>query len=322
MRNKVIKFLFVTLLMIIINVPVQAIPAGADKAAKASVSINADQIKDDEAEVIKKFSFKDKFQRNPQAQIKSFYKDFNKYSEKNDIEKLKNMYSDSYINNDGFDKTIIFEMMTKAQDAYKDIEYTTTIENISVGGNYAVADIHEFAIGSTSNKQEEIDDYGLVCSDLYYTDYLKKEGNKWKITATNVKSEKVVLKYGETKSMPIEITAPTLVPAGNEYDVKVTTDSPNGVLVIGSIVNEQIVYPQVQKKDLFKSVKSGVLERVLKANTENHNEYAAVTIGVTRASIEPPQVVFNMTGMAFLMTRVNVYNKTVNLNKDKETANE
>lgn len=298
-----------------------AVPAASEKTANVQMSVKADEIQDDEAEIIKKFSFKDKFQRSPEAQIKSFYNDFNKYSEKNEIEKLKSLYSDSYVNNDGFNKNTIFKMMTQAADAYKDIEYTTTIEKISVEGNYAVVNVHEFAMGTTSKKQEEINDYGLVSSDLYYTDYLKKEGNKWKIASTYVNAERVALKYGEAKLMPIDITAPRLVTAGSEYDVKVSAKSPNGVLVIGSIVNEPIVYPQVQKKDVFKSVKSGVLERVLKSNEENHNEYAAVTVGVTRASIEPPDVIFNMTGMAFVMSRVNVQSEDKVINKeDKETS--
>lgn len=317
-RKIILKVVFIVILVFTFGFQTAiAVTPVTDKAENTSFKVETNQIKDDEAEIINRFSLRDKFQRSPEAQIRSFYKDFNKFSQKNEIDKLKSLYSDSYVNNDGFNKTTIFEMMMQASEAYKDIEYVTTIEKIEVDGNYAAVDVHEFAIGSTAKKQEEINDYGLVSSDIYYTDYLKKEGNKWKISATNVKSEKVALKYGETKSMPIEIIAPKLIPANSEYDVKIKTQSPNGVLVIGSIVNEQIVYPQVQKKDVFKSVKSGVLERILKSNNENHNEYVAVTLGVTRASIEPPQVVFNMTGMAFIMSRVNVYKQDEKSNVEK-----
>ena len=135
------------------------------------------------------------------------------------------------------------------------------------------------------------------------------------------KVEKVSLKYGEAKSMPVDITAPKLVPENCEYDVKVKIDSPDGVLVIGSIVNDRIVFPHSQKKDVFKSVKSDVLERVVRANNNGNNEYVSATIGITRASIEPPKVMFKMTGMAFVMSRVNIINE----NKDtdiKELVNE
>ena len=321
-RKLFIKILFVLVFSISIISQAFAVPQEIEKAQKATVKIDASQINDEEAEIIKKFSLRDKFQRSPETQIRNFYKDFNKYSENNDIEKLKSLYADDFINNDGFNKKTVFEMITKAQDAYKDIEYTTTIENIVTDGKYASVDIHEAAVGTTTKKQEQIDDYGLVASDITYTDYLKKDGNKWKISSSVVKSEKVALKYGETKNMPIEITAPRYVPEGSSYDVTIKTDAPNGVLVLGSIVNEPIVLPQVQNKDVFKSIKSGLLERVLKANTDGNNEYAAVTVGITRATIEPPDVVFTMTGMAFLMSRVNVLHKNNFINKETEESND
>lgn len=317
-KRNLLKVLFLVVIILYFGNNANAITAAADKAANVSVSVDVKDISTEEAEFIKKFSFRNKFQRSPEAQIKSFYKDYNKYSEKNDIEKLKSLYSDSYVNNDGFNKETIFKMMSMASDSYKEVEYITDIEKISVEGNYAVVDVHEVAIGSTAKKQEDLNDYGLVTSDLYYTDNLVKEGNKWKIAATVVKSEKVALKYGEAKNMPIEITAPKMISAGADYDVRVKTQSPDGVLVIGSIINEQIVFPQIQNKDKFKSVKSDVIERILKANEDSHNEYAAVTIGITRASIEPPAVVFNMTGMAFVMTRVNVLPVNNNVKIEKE----
>ncbi len=314
--NKFLNILTTMLILMLCQNQAQAISTVVEKAQDTTATINTTEILESESEVIKKFSFKNKLQRTPEAQIRTFYKNFNKYTQKNEIDKLKEMYSDSYINNDGFDKHTIFTMAEKAAGAYKDIEYKTTIEKISVDGNYAVVDVNEFAIGSTANEHEEIGDTGLVSSDLYYTDYLQKEGNKWKIIATTMKQEKVALKYGETKGMPIEVIAPKLVPENTEYTVKVKTETPNGCLVVGSIVNEPIVYPQVQKKDNYRSVKSGELERVLKANKDGNNEYAAMTLGITRATIEPPEVVFNMTGMAFIITRVNIYKK--NVKEDKE----
>ena len=314
--NKFLNILTTMLILMLCQNQAQAISTVVEKAKDTTATINTTEILESESEVIKKFCFKNKLQRTPEAQIRSFYKNFNKYTQKNEIDKLKEMYSDSYINNDGFDKHTIFTMAEKASGAYKDIEYKTTIEKISVDGNYAVVDVNEFAIGSTANEHEEIGDTGLVSSDLYYTDYLQKEGNKWKIIATTMRQEKVALKYGETKGMPIEVIAPKLVPENTEYTVKVKTDTPNGCLVVGSIVNEPIVYPQVQKKDNYRSVKSGELERVLRANKDGNNEYAAITLGITRATIEPPEVVFNMTGMAFIITRVNIYKK--NVKEDKE----
>ncbi|MGM9993557.1 MAG: hypothetical protein ACI37R_02365 [Candidatus Avigastranaerophilus sp.] len=322
MKNCVLKTLLILSIILSFSVKAaDAIPASAEQTARETGSVSTTDIKESEADIIKRFSLKNKFQRSPEAQIRTFYKNYVKYSEQNNEEKLKSLYSDVFINNDGFNKNTVFKMMEQSIDAYKDITYNSNIENIFAEDNYAMVDVHEFAMGSTTKKNNEIDDYGLITSDIYYTDYLRKEGNKWKITATVIKSEKVSLKYGEAKSMPVDITAPKLVPENCEYDVKVKIDSPDGVLVIGSIVNDRIVFPHSQKKDVFKSLKSDVLERVVRANNNGNNEYVSATIGITRASIEPPKVMFKMTGMAFVMSRVNIINE----NRDtdiKELVNE
>lgn len=308
MKRKILNLLLITALLFSLGVQSSKAITPAPEKASQTVSINPNEIQESEAEVIKKFRFKNKFQRSPEAQIKSFYKTFSKYSENNEVDKLKSLYSDSFVNNDGFDKNTIFKMMTDSADAYKDIKNTLDVEKVSVEGDNAVVDLHEYAIGSTSKINNNTGDYGLISSDMYYTDYLRKEGGKWKITSTNIKSERVMLKYGEAKNMAIEIIAPQLVTAGTEYNVDVNLSSPDGVMLVGSIVNEQILYPQVQKKDVFRAIKSDALSRVLKANTDGNNEYATATIGVTRVSVEPPKVTVGMTGMAFAMTRINVIN--------------
>ena len=308
MKRKILNLLLILSVLFSFGVQSSTAITSAPEKASQTVSIDPNEIPDNEAEVIKKFRFKNKFQRSPEAQIRSFYKSFSKYSEHNEAEKLKALYSNSFLNNDGFDKDTIFKMMTDSVDAYKDIKNTLDIEKINVDGNYAVVDLHEFAIGSTSKINNNTGDYGLISSDMYYTDYLQKEGGKWKIISTNIKSEKVMLKYGEAKNMAVEIIAPKLVPAGSEYNVDVNLSSPDGVVLIGSIVNDQILYPQVQKKDVFRAIKSDELCRVLKSNTEGNNEYATATIAITRVSVQPPKVTVGMTGMAFIMTRINIVN--------------
>ena len=97
---------------------------------------------------------------------------------------------------------------------------------------------------------------------------------------------------------------------------------PDGVFIVGSISNEPIVLPQVINKEVFRSVKNETLTRVLKANTDGNNEYATASIAITRAQVEPNSVVINMTGMAFVMKRVNVtaLNKNVNIKEEDSNA--
>lgn len=317
-KTKILYFAFILGIMLSVNNLSYAVSAIPQKDVNTNIAVEAYDEDIEETDIIKKVSFRDKFKRSPESQIISFFKKYNRYSSKNNIEKLKELYSDDFINNDGFNKKTIFKMMEMASGAYKDVSYVTDIESIKVDGNYAVVKAYEIAKGETIKVIDKLQDTGTISSEIYYTDYLKKEGNKWKIVASYVNSEKVELKYGEAKNMVVDVVAPQTVPAGSEYEVSITTKTPDGVFAVGSIVNESIVYPQVQAKDVFRSIKSETLSRILKANTENNNEYATISIAITRAQIEPPSVVLNMTGMAFVMRRVNVLSVNKNVKFDKE----
>ena len=287
----------------------EAITTMPKDVEKMTVAVEADELEKEETDIIKKISLRNKFKRSPKAQIENFYKRYNRYSEKNDTKKLKEMYSDSFVNNDGFDRDTIFKLMSEASDAYKNVTYTTDIVSIDVDELYAVVKVHETATGETAQKAEKVNDYGFIKSDLYYTNYLRKEGGKWKILSAEIESEDISLLYGEAKKANITMSAPKVIPAGVEYDAAVKIEAPDGCFVVGSIVDEQIKYPQTQPKDVLRAVKSEELARILKSNTENHNEYATISLGITRPHIEPPAVVIDMTGMAIVMSRVNVIQK-------------
>lgn len=284
-----------------------------------TVEADTDEFKKDELSIIKRISLRDKFKRSPESQIESFFKKYTKYSEKNEIGKLKELYSDNYVNNDGFDKETLFKVMEEASEAYKNVNYETEILSIDVDGTYAVVNLHETAEGETAQKAAKINDYGSIFSDIYFVNYMRKEDGKWKIIASEIKSEKVALKYGEAKNTNVIMHAPKVIPAGSEYEVSVRVEAPDGALVVGSIVNEPIKFPQTQAKDVLRAVKYEELARVLKSNTGNNNEYAAVSLGITRPRIEPPSVVIDMTGMAIVMSRVNVF--SVNNKIDEEIKN-
>ncbi len=297
----------------------QAITTAPIDAETVSVSVDAEDIDNEEFDIIKKISLRNKLKRSPKAQIESFYKKYNRYTEHNDTKKLKDLYSASFVNNDGFDRDTIFKLMEDASSAYKNVNYTTDILNIDVKGNYAVVKIKETAVGETTEKSARLNEVGYITSDIFFTNYLRKEDGKWKIISAEIESEQIVLKYGEAKKTNIEFYAPVVIPAGTEYDATVKLEAPDGVFIVGSIVNEPIKFPQINAKDVLRAVKSEELTRVLKSNTDNYNEYATVSIGITRAQVEPPSVVVNMTGMAIVMSRVNVINKKNVIKIEKET---
>ena len=290
------------------------------KDANVTVTVQADEQEEcDETELIKRFSLRDKFKKSPENQIKDFFKKYNRYSSKNKVDKLKEMYTEDYANNDGFNKKTVFEMMDMASSSYKEVVYNTEIESIVVDGNYAVLRAKEVATVETEKVFERVNDNGKITSELRFVDYMKKEGNNWKISATEVIYEKVALMYGEAKSLAVDISAPDCVPAGSEYDVTIKASTPEHTFLVASISNDKIVFPQERVKDVFRTVKNGELARILKANNTNNNEYATASIALTRAKVEPSSVVLDMTGIAFVMKRVNVLSVNQNMKLNKES---
>lgn len=68
-----------------------------------------------------------------------------------------------------------------------------------------------------------------------------------------------------------------------------------------------------------------ILERVFNANTDNINEYAVASVGITKSEkIDDELMKVYMNGLAFIITRVNVVPKNnfvnieeLNVEKDK-----
>lgn len=312
--NKKLLYTIGTLLTLIVitNSQANAIVTIEQATEPIKVSTEATEPKTEEEKIIKRVSLREKFQRTPEAQLNSFYKKYNKYSEKNNIEKLRTLYSDSYISNDGLDKKTIFKMMEEASVAYKNVDYTTEIKEMKVYGNYATVEAIEIATGETTKSYPNLQGVGSVSSKIVYTDYLKKEAGKWKIVSTDIREEDVALKYGRAKLMTTEVTGPNCVPAGSEYDISVKINTTSEDFVVGSITNEKIKYPQEQPKDVLKSMKYDEISRILNANTEGYNEYATISLAISQAAVEPDAIVINMQGIAILMHRVNVTASKVN----------
>lgn len=314
MKKKLLIITFVLMMIAAFNA--QSALAIAPAVQKAE-NISVDEIRpevlgkeDSNLSIIKRVSLRDKLKRSPEIEIQNFFKKFNKYSEKNNIEKLKEMYSDSYVNNDGYDKETIFKLNEEAQGAYKNVDYDTQLLSIRADRFNAVVDAVETAKGETINGFGKIEGTGEITSELHYTDYLRKEDGKWRIVATDISREKLELKYGDARGKSFKVTAPECVPAGAEYEVSLKTESSLKELLIGSISNEQIKYPQEQAKDVLRAINDGELSRIIKANTLNNNEYATISVAITKADLEPNSVVIKMTGAAILMNRVNVLKAT------------
>ena len=96
-KLNVLYIIVVFALMLSFNNQSYAVSAMPQKDTNINVTVN-ETVDDDfeETDIIKRVSLRDKFKRSPEAQINSFFKKYNRYSSKNNIEKLKELYSDDY----------------------------------------------------------------------------------------------------------------------------------------------------------------------------------------------------------------------------------
>lgn len=233
-----------------------------------------------------------------------------KYANTYNFDKLKTLYADNYINADGLNKDVYFDLIKKTWVNYPDIKYKICIKNIDISGNEAIAQVNESAIANTKGASGLVNEKGLLesASDSVY--YFEKINNQWLITSDHILFEKTFLRYGSAKDIQVDLNAPCQISAGTPYTASLRLEAPKESLVIASIGKEDITYPQNVAEEVFKKLpEDNVLERMFKANDKNINEYAVASFGVTKAEIKGTNIKIYVTGLGFIMSRVNVIPK-------------
>lgn len=261
---------------------------------------------------------------NPYVEVKKALCNHLKYANSYNLDGLKALYADNYINADGLNKDIYFDLIKKTWESYPDINYTMEIKNIEVGANTAVVQVVENAIASTSAKSGIMHEKGILQSSSSNVYYFEKINNKWLITSDHIISEKTFLKYGVANDVKIDLIAPNQIVADTPYTAALEIQVPKDSLVIASVGKEDITYPQVLAEEVFRKLPDdGVLERVFKSNNKNINEYAVASFGITKARVvNQSELKIFVTGLGFVMSRVNVIPKNDYVKVAKDEKNE
>jgi len=231
-------------------------------------------------------------------------KDANAYN----LEGLKHRYAEDYINADGLNKEHYFDLIKKTWESYPDIKYRINIKNITINDDFAVAQVDEYAIGTTNSKSGIISEKGLLESNSSTIYYFGKINNEWLITSDYIIFEKTFLTYGTAKTMKVDLTAPSHMLANTQYTATLKIEPPKDSFVIASIGRENITYPQKVAEEVFRKLPDdNILERVFTSNNKNINEYSVASFGVTKAEINRgTEIKIYVTGLGFVMSRVNV----------------
>jgi hypothetical protein len=234
-----------------------------------------------------------------------------KYANAYNFDGLKSLYADSYVNSDGLNKDIYFNLIKKTWESYPDIKYKADIKNIEINQNLAVVEVIEDAIATTDSKSGIVNEKGLLESTSNSVYYLERINNEWQITSDHIISEKTFLRYGSAKEIQVDLTAPQQIFANTNYTSSLKIEPPKESLIIASIGQEKITYPQITAEEVFRRLPDdGILERVFKSNDKNINEYAVASFGVTKAEVSRgTEIKIYVTGLGFVMSRVNVIPK-------------
>src|SRR5574344_99064 len=241
-------------------------------------------------------------------QIKDLFKVYEMFANRHDLDSLGNLYSDNYINNDGFNKKTYFKSIESTWEECKDITYTTKILSIDVNGDYARVNVEETATGTLYDTMEDTPVAGEVHSKTTGIYHLLKINNRWFISGETALTDESSLPYGDARFMNIEIQSPSQVSSGETYTTTVKVDADSNTFIIGSIDKDVVTYPSsTPKSELRAMPQTQVLERILKANTDNLNEYTIASLAISKAkSSKNGGLRVYMSGLACVMKRVNV----------------
>ncbi len=256
--------------------------------------------------------------------IKNSFAQQTLYSNNHEYEKLKDFYSENYRNSDAFDKNTTFQIIKENYELYPDLKMTTKINNININGKYATIDVYEYAQASNL-KREDVELTGDLEAFAHTIYYMENFNGKWLITAEQALEENNSIIFGEAKYLDFKLSAPLIIPAGESYTSKVEINNlPRQALLMGSITQSPAIFPlKEEDDDAFRVLEDVELERIFIANKKNINEYNIASIAITRGQPRPNGgVKLYMSGLAFLMTRVNVIPENTHYEKVNEAQDE
>lgn len=243
--------------------------------------------------------------------IKQLFKSHNNYANKHEAKTLAHLYADNYINNDGFDKTAYFKSIDSTWEACKDLTYHTKILSISIHGENASVNVLETASGTITETIGSVPIAGEIHSRAEGIYHLIKINGAWYISGETALTDESTLLYGDARFMNIELNSPAQVSSGETYTISLKVDAEDDTFIIGSLDHDPVKYPPTTPKSELRALgQSQTLERLIKANTDNLNEYAVASLAISKVKdLGDEHYRIYMAGLACIMKRVNVVPK-------------
>lgn len=240
----------------------------------------------------------------------SDYEDLMKASNQHNIDNIIKHYNSHFMSGDNLSISELKGLVQDTWQTYPDIVYTSTITNIRVSGDYASIETIDTSSANTSGKESQINLPGKLSGESHNTVYYKRSGGDWEIVGDNTSWEQATVRYGAAKDINMTLAAPEQVKSGELYSVTFDVDARRGDFAVAAINNQELVYPNPTTDDKFRPVNSSnkTIQRVIRANSNNHNEIVSATIGIAtindNGNNDRPKL--GLDGIATIVKRVNI----------------
>ena len=253
--------------------------------------------------------------------LKKFVADYEKLQNKHNLNALKQVYAEDFVNADGYNKTQLFNLISQTLSNYPDIKNTYEIADIIAGDNFAAIFLNQTVSATTKETSKITKDKGEYNAKLKMVMYVKKYNNKWKIYSEDVNYESSTLAFGSAKGINAVINAPQKVPANTDYCAGFSVEIPEDYNAIASVNVTQLVDKYKMASESYRQVdkEKASLERIIKANNDGNNEAVMVSIGFTKQEndmFKKPKI--ELSGLLILFQRVDIIPANSNI-KTTET---
>jgi hypothetical protein len=252
---------------------------------------------------------------NEVAELLTAVRDLLAASNRHDMDSVLKHYSPRFVSGDNLSLDQVQKLISETWKIYPDIRYHSQVMALRIHGDWATVESMDGA--QATAKAEKM--VGQLRSQSRGMLFFHRIGKTWEICSDYTLYESAAILFGEARKLPMALSTPDQVFAGEPYTAKISVQLPPGVIGIAAIAKEPLVYPQRHSEDKFRTVsdEAPLLERVFDANQMNRNEMVTATLGltqITQDASERPRVTFN--GLATLVKRVNVQPKSLLLSAD------
>ncbi len=242
-------------------------------------------------------------------EIVETFKDMVEASNQHSIENVLKHYNPQFISGDNMTMAQIKDLIQETWESYPDIRYDSKPVELRVSGDWATLETFDTSTATAPPDKDVINIPGKLKSESRSLLFLRKLGNTWEIMSDATIWEQAIIRYGVGDDIHITLSAPEQVKAGETYSATIQANIPEGIFTIATIDNQPLTFPHVKVDDKFRAMEadSNQLQRVLTANSTNHNEIVTATLGLTSVDQHnPDRPSLALNGIATIVKRVNV----------------